>query len=188
MLKPLLLIRFTDFCQGLCFWAIIAWLIRPHSGLVRIDQHCSQLPSFAMWLAFPTSDYYEVVYLSPAEKSPRRTRQLSREQKGLARGLSWHPSGPLSPGDALEAGHAGVRRPSGPLLLPFPTPRLAHTPAGCGHGGTRKSSPSRRGQTGSVSPAASASVQGRHGLAEPVPLVGRGWGHGTRRRAWGKQQ
>ena len=59
MLQTLLLMRFTDFCQGLCFWAIIAWLLRPHSGLVRIDQHGSQLPSFAMWLAFPTSDYYE---------------------------------------------------------------------------------------------------------------------------------
>ena len=42
-----------------CFWAMSAWLLRPHSGFVRIDQHCSSLPSFALWLAFPTSDYYE---------------------------------------------------------------------------------------------------------------------------------
>ncbi len=54
---------------------------------------------------------------------------------------------PLPPGDALEAGHAGVRRPSGPLLLPFPTTRLAHSPVGWGHGGTRKSSTSRRVHT-----------------------------------------
>src|SRR5262249_32425363 len=29
------------FARVFCFWAIIVWLIRPHSGLVRIDQHCS---------------------------------------------------------------------------------------------------------------------------------------------------
>ena len=55
---------------------------------------------------------------------------------------------------------------SGPLLwrLPttrLPTTRLAHTLAGCGHGGTRKSSTSRSVQTWSVSPAAMAGVQGR---------------------------
>jgi len=35
---------------------------------------------------------------------------------------------------------------SGPLLLPFPPPRLTHTPAGCGQGGTRYHSTSRKAQ------------------------------------------
>jgi hypothetical protein len=47
------------FARVHCFWAIIAWLIRPRSDLVRKDLHCLQLPSFAMWRAFPTADYYE---------------------------------------------------------------------------------------------------------------------------------
>ena len=111
-----------------------------------------------------------------------------RVKKAYKRGLSEHHCSPLHRDDALEAGHAGVRRPSGPLLLPFPTTWLAHTPAGCGHGGTRKSSTSRRVHTRSVSPAAIAGVRGRHILAEPVPLVGRGCGSGTRRLAWGKQK
>src|SRR5216683_1734480 len=40
------------------------------------------------------------------------------------RGLSWHPSGPLIPGDALDAGHANARR----LLRP-PTLTASHHPA-----------------------------------------------------------
>src|SRR5438105_12580798 len=64
---------------------------------------------------------------------------------------------------------------SGSLLWRLPTTRLAHTPAGCGHGGTRKSNTARSVQTWSVRPAAMAGVQGRHCLAEPLPLVGSGW-------------
>src|SRR6266571_360639 len=33
------------------------------------------------------------------------------DKKAETRGLSWPPSGPLSPGDALDAGHADARRP-----------------------------------------------------------------------------
>src|SRR5438132_13543514 len=70
---------------------------------------------------------------------------------------------------------------SGHLIVPLPTTLRAHTPAGCGHGGTRKSRASRTLQTWSVNPAAMAGIQGRHCLAEPVPLVGRGCGNGTRK-------
>jgi hypothetical protein len=66
----------------------------------------------------------------------------------------------------------------GPFLWLLPTTRLAHTPAGCGHGGTRKSSTSRSVQTRLVNTAAIADVEDRHVLAEPVPLVGTGWGKG----------
>src|SRR5712691_3372099 len=52
-----------------------------------------------------------VVYLSPADKYHRLTRRLSKGQKFYERGLSWHHSGPLSPGDALDAGHADTPTP-----------------------------------------------------------------------------
>src|SRR2546430_8918628 len=77
---------------------------------------------------------------------------------------------------------------SGLLPVPLPPPLRAHTSTGCGHGGTRKSNTSRRVHTRSVSPAAIAGGRGCHVLAEPVPLVGRGCGNGTRRLAWGKQR
>jgi hypothetical protein len=73
--------------------------------------------------------------------------------------------------------------PSGSLLLSLP-----HACIGGGHGGPRKSTPAWRGHPRSVSPAALAGVRGRHGLAEPVPVVGRGCGNATRRLAWGKQK
>jgi hypothetical protein len=77
---------------------------------------------------------------------------------------------------------------SGRLTVPLPTTLCAHIPRGCGHGGTRKSKTSRKLHTRSVSPAAIAGVQGRHCLAEPVPLVGSSWGNGRRKLAWGKQK
>jgi hypothetical protein len=51
-----------------------------------------------------------VVYLRPADKYPRFTRRLSQEQKGLDERASWPPSGPLTPGDALEASRVDARR------------------------------------------------------------------------------
>ena len=69
---------------------------------------------------------------------------------------------------------------SGRLTVLLPTTLRAYTPTGWGHGGTRNSSTSRSVHTWSVSPAAIAGVQGRHCLAEPVPLVGSGWGNGRR--------
>ena len=77
---------------------------------------------------------------------------------------------------------------SGHLIVPFPTIQLAHTPTGWGHGGTRKSSMSRRLQTWFVNPAAMAGVRGCHGVAEPLPLVGLGCGTGRRKLVWGKQK
>src|SRR5262249_41071330 len=66
---------------------------------------------------------------------------------------------------------------SGRLTVSLSTTLLAHTPTGCGHGGTRNMSTSRRLHTRSVSPAAMAGVRGRHCLAEPLPWVGSGWGN-----------
>ena len=82
-----------------------------------------------------------------------------RGKKAYKRGLSWPPSGPLSPGEALDAGHTDTRRHLrlSSLAASHP-PRLVHTCAGCGHGGTRNSSTSRSVQTWSVSPAAMAGV------------------------------
>src|SRR2546427_7506361 len=80
------------------------------------------------------------------------------------RGLSWPPSSPLTPGDGLDAGRADTRHPLRPPPLTASHHRLAHTPAGCGHGGTRNRSTSRRLHTRSVRPAAIAGVWGRHCL------------------------
>jgi len=102
----------------------------------------------------------EVVYLPNADKYRRLTRRPPKGQKVLdERALmasqrpfhSWgrpqnQPCGHTDPASAH--GH-----PSLPLLRSLP-----HTPAGCGHGGTRKSSTSRRVQTWSVNPAAIAGV------------------------------
>src|SRR5262249_50750428 len=77
---------------------------------------------------------------------------------------------------------------SGRLTVSLPATLLAHTPIGCGHGGTRNMSTSRRLHTRSVSPAAIAGVYGCHCLAEPLPLVGRGCGNGWRKLVWGKQK
>jgi hypothetical protein len=59
---------------------------------------------------------------------------------------------------------------------------------GCGHGGTRYISTSRRVHTWSVNPAAIAGVWGRHCLTEPVPWVGSGWGSAWRKEAWARQK
>src|SRR5262249_40321329 len=68
-----------------------------------------------------------------------------RGTKASTRGLSWPPSSPFTPGDARTAGCADTPTPrqltatrrSFPCSLPHPC-------AGCGHGGTRNSSTSRR--------------------------------------------
>src|SRR5712691_8184569 len=108
-----------------------------------------------------------------------------RVKKFYTRGLSWHPSGPFTPGDTLKTSRADTPTPASahgnpslPLLRSLP-----HAPAGGGHGGTRNSSTSRRVQTWSVSPAAMAGVLGCHRLAEPLPFVGSGCGRGWRRLA-----
>lgn len=54
----------------------------------------------------------------------------------------------------------------------------AYSACDCGHGGTRHIKTSCSVHTRSVNPAAIAGVQGRHFLAEPVPLVGSDCGKG----------
>ncbi len=51
---------------------------------------------------------------------------------------------------------------SSSLSVLLPTTAAAHTPAGWGHDGTRKSRTSRKLQTWSVNPAAMAGVWSRH--------------------------
>lgn len=72
--------------------------------------------------------------------------------------------------------------------MPLLTTLRAHTPTGWDRGGTRKSSISRKLQIWSVHPAAMAGVQGRHCVAEPLPLVGSGCGTGRRKLACGRQK
>ncbi len=113
----------------------------------------------------------------------------SKGQKGLderALTASQRPSPPCGRPRSRPCGRTAPAQATFPCC--FPLLLLAHTPTGCGHGGTRKSNTSRRVHTRSVSPAAIAGVRGCHVLAEPVPLVGRGCGNGTRRLAWGKQK
>src|SRR5712691_3047312 len=105
----------------------------------------------------PHSNYLISCCLHSAPQAHPST--VTGGKKAYRRGLSWHPSGPLSPGEALDAGHTDTRRHLrlSSLAASHP-PRLVHTCAGCGHGGTRNSSTSRSVQTWSVSPAAMAGV------------------------------
>jgi len=112
----------------------------------------------------------------------------NRNKKVYPRELSWHPSGPLSPGATLDAGHSNARRLLRLPPVPLPTTLRAHTPTGCGHGGTRKSSISRKLQTWSVNPAAMAGVWGCQRFADPVPCVGSGSSKGIRKLACGRQK
>src|SRR5262245_9266376 len=112
-------------------------------------------------------DLSHAVCLAP----PRRSPALTLESQGLmalalpARRHTWPP--------------ASYHRPA----------QLAtYRACGCGHGGTRHSSTSRRVHTRLVKPAAIAGVQGRHCFAEPVPLVGRGWDRGWRKLTCGRQK
>ncbi len=74
-----------------------------------------------------TSASWKVVYLPTADKYCRLTHQSSKGQKGLCEGLSWHPSVPLPPGGALEAGRVDARR----LLRPPPLAASHHS--ACSH-------------------------------------------------------
>src|SRR5438093_5065500 len=122
------------------------------------------------------------VYLHTADKSPRLPHRPSKGQRDLyERALlaSQRPSEPWGSPRRRPCGHTDPAsthgHPSLPLLRSLP-----HTPAGCGHGGTRKSRTSRRVHTWSVSPAAMAGVRGCQRLAEPVPCVGSACGRGWR--------
>jgi len=93
---------------------------------------------------------------------------------------SQRPSPPWWRPQSRPCGHTLPAQASFPCR--FPPLGRAHTPADWGHGGTRNSSTSRRVHTWSVNPAAIAGVQGRHVLAEPMPLVGSGCACGAGRR------
>jgi hypothetical protein len=84
------------------------------------------------------------VSLSPADKYHRFTRRLSKGQKFYERGLSWYPSGPLGPGEALDAGHADTPAPHQLTAIRrslscslFLTPLLAAATAARGRGALR---------------------------------------------------
>jgi hypothetical protein len=58
-------------------------------------------------------------------------------------GPLWPLSDPFTPGDALDTSRVDARRLlRSPPHVASHQPRLTHTPAGCGHGGTRNSSTS----------------------------------------------
>src|SRR5712691_8484728 len=44
------------------------------------------------------------------QRTPGSPVDYHKGKKSYKGGLSWHPSGPLSPDEALEAGRAGARR------------------------------------------------------------------------------
>jgi hypothetical protein len=124
------------------------------------------------------------VYLHSAVKYHKLTRRPSQEQKGLDERASLSSQRPSHPCGRPRSRPCG-RTSSAWATSPCRSPRalLAHTPTGCGHGGTRKSRTSRKLQTWSVNPAAIAGVHGRHCWADPVPWVGRGCGSGWRKEA-----
>src|SRR5215470_4993691 len=132
---------------------------------------------------------HSAMSLQRAGKYQRPPWRLSQEQKGLDERAILSPQRPSHPCGRPRRRPCG-RTSSAWATSPCRSPRalLAHTPAGCGHGGTRKSRTSRTLQTWSVNPAAIAGVWGCHRLAEPLPLVGRGCGNGWRKEACGKQK
>jgi hypothetical protein len=99
------------------------------------------------------------------------------------RGLSQPSIGPLSPVMSSTPAVWTHDAYSSHLSSPLPTTLLAHTLAGCGHGGTREPNTSRSDHTWSVTPAAIACVRGRHTLVEP-PLVASAMGSAWRKLAW----
>ena len=157
----------------------------PHRSPVT-PQH---LPSAgaSLFSSLPLHSLKSVVYLSRADKS---CGPLSGRLRGMNQTVI-NPRIRFSrPRSALDSGFLAQL----PHRVDRYTTHYCHSrqsrysTCGCGHGGTRKSNTSRRVHTRSVSPAAIAGVRGRHCVAEPVPLVGRGCGNGMRRLAWGKQK
>ena len=131
----------------------------------------------------------EAVYLHSAVKYHKRTRRPSQGQKGLdERAIlsSQRPSHPCGRPRRRPCGRTSSAWATSPCRSPRAL--LAHTPAGCGHGGTRKSRTARTLQTWPVNPAAIAGGHGRHCVAAPVPWVGRGGSSGGRKAAGGRQK
>ena len=130
-----------------------------------------------------------VVYLAAADKyrglTHRPSQGAKRPRREGSQSLPAALSPLVTPSTPAVWTHGAC---SGHLPVPLPITRRAHTPAGCGHGGTRKSKTSRKLQTWSVNPAAMAGVWRCQRLVEPLPLVSAGWGNGRRKLAWGKQK
>jgi CBS domain-containing protein len=120
-----------------------------------------------------------IVYLPIADNYCRLTHRLSQGQKGIAERARMASQWPSLPWERPQSRPCGRTAPAQATFpFHFPSPQLVHTPAGCGHGGTRYNSTSRRVHTWSVSPAAIAGVWGCQRLAEPLPWVGSGCGKG----------
>ena len=123
------------------------------------------------------------MYLSPADQYHRLTHRPSWEQKTWPRGLSWPPSGPLTPGDALEASRVDARRllRSPPLAASHPYGILTPPRAGAtaAHGSTAPRAASRRDPSVQrpwpVSVTASAWRSHGHGWAGAAATVGANW-------------
>ena len=130
-----------------------------------------------------------VVYLYVADKSRRPVRRPSQTRlvtDGEALLVSQWSHAPSVLPQRRPCGRTSARQAIPPCRSRSHS--IPHTPAGCGHGGTRNSRTSRKLQTWSVSPAAMAGVHDRHILVEPGPLVGSGSSTGWRKEACGKQK
>jgi Rhodopirellula transposase DDE domain len=99
-----------------------------------------------------------VMCLHPADKYHRLTHRPSQGQKGLDERALMASQWPSEPWGSPRSEPCGRTSPAQAPPGCFRPPRLAHRPAGCGHGGTRNSNTSRSVHTRSVNPAAIAGV------------------------------
>ena len=113
--------------------------LRPPLGTVPLSPHAtlsSRAQDYARRPVQPS--YHEGSRTWPLRINPTGSPvDCHRSKKAYERGLSWPPSGPralMPPSTQTIRTHVAT---SGSLPLPLPTTRLAHTPAGWGHGGTR---------------------------------------------------
>src|SRR6266446_4447319 len=117
---------------------------KPRHQFVYTSADASRLCRSGISPEISTQCFARAVYLHTADKSPRLPHRPSKGQKDLyERALlaSQRPSEPWGSPRRRPCGHTDPAsthgHPSLPLLRSLP-----HTPAGCGHGGTRKSSTS----------------------------------------------
>src|SRR5215831_18942381 len=101
----------------------------------RLAQHLTTLAALAVYL--PTADKYPRLTRLPLTGAKRHSLEGSHC-------LSAAHSPLVTPSMQAMRTHVAC---SGHLPWPLPITLLAHTPAGCGHGGTRKSKTSRKLQT-----------------------------------------
>jgi hypothetical protein len=137
--------------------------VDPNTVLQWLVEAADQLQAFSHYLA---------VYLSDAANcdGPLPSRLHVVNQPVIRSSLE------VSRPRAARLASSRAHLPPGISRSSSSTP--AYSAWGCGHGGTRNMSTSRRLHTRSVNPAAIAGVHDRHCLAEPPPLVGSGCGSG----------